>query len=436
MTYRFFRTSWFAERPSSWRAPVLAWTEPGTGASTMADDTETTLNNVIRIDDERIKGHLDRVVRGTVEETLNALLDAEADRLCNAQRYERTAARRDTRAGYYERKLQTKAGEGELRVPKLRQQTFETAIIERYRRRESSVEEALIEMYLAGVSVRRVEDITEALWGTRGSPSTVSDLNKKIYGTLEAWRNRAIEGEHPYVYLDGIVLKRSWAGEVRNVSLLVAIGVNDNGYREILGICEGAKEDKAGWSAFLKHLKERGLKGIRLIISDACLGLAESAAEFFPEAAWQRCVVHWYRNIFSHVPSTKVREIAAMLKAIHASEDIAAAREKAARVIEKLRGLRLTKAAELVETAVEETLSYYAFPEEHWRGIRTNNPLERILREIRRRTRVVGAFPDGQSALNLAAARLRHIAGTAWSTKRYLNIELLKEQNMRGAITA
>ena len=201
-------------------------------------------------------------------------------------------------------------------------------------------------MYLAGVSVRRVEDITEALWGTRVSPATVSDLNKKIYGTIEAWRNRPIEGEHAYVYLDGIVLKRTWAGEVRNVSLLVAIAVNGEGYREILGICEGAKEDKAGWSVFLKHLKERGLSGVRLIISDACLGLAESAAEFFPEAAWQRCIVHWYRNIFSHVPSTKVREIAAMLKAIHAGEDIVAAREKAIRVIEKLRALRLTRAAE------------------------------------------------------------------------------------------
>jgi putative transposase len=159
------------------------------------------------------------------------------------------------------------------------------------------------------------------------------------------------------------------------------------------------------------------LKGIRLITSDACIGLAESAAEFFPEAAWQRCIVHWDRNIFSHEPSTKVREIAAMLKAIHAGEDIAAAREKAIRVIEKLRGLRLSRAAELVQMAVEETLTYYAFPEEHWRRIRTNNPVERILREIRRRTRVVGAFPDGQSALNLAAARLRHIAGTAWPAR-------------------
>jgi transposase-like protein len=385
----------------------------------MADEDRTIpLSNVITIDDERIRGHLDRVVRGTVEETLNALLDAEADRLCNAQRYERTEARRDTRAGHYERGLQTKAGDVTLKVPKLRRQTFETAIIERYRRREASVEEALIEMYLAGVSVRRVEDITEALWGTRVSPSTVSDLNKKIYETIETWRNRPIEGEHPYLYLDGIVMKRTWAGEVRNVSLLVAIAVNAEGYREILGICEGAKEDKAGWSGFLRHLKERGLTGVRLIISDACLGLAESAAEYFPDASWQRCVVHFYRNIFSHVPRPKMREVAAMLKAIHASEDIAAAREKALRVVAKLRALRLTKAAELVETGVAETLAYYEFPEAHWRRVRTNNPLERILREIRRRSRVVGAFPDGQSALNLAAARLRYIAGSEWSTKR------------------
>ena len=159
---------------------------------------ENPMGQVIQIDEARIRDHLGEMVRGSVEETLNALLDAEADRLCNAQRYERSEARRDTRAGHYERKLHTKAGEVQLRIPKLRQQTFETAIIERYRRRESSVEEALIEMYLAGVSVRRVEDITEALWGTRVSPSTVSDLNKKIYGTIEAWRNRPIEGEHPY----------------------------------------------------------------------------------------------------------------------------------------------------------------------------------------------------------------------------------------------
>jgi transposase-like protein len=290
-------------------------------------------------------------------------------------------------------------------------------------------------MYLAGVSVRRVEDITEALWGTRVSPSTVSDLNKKIYGRIEAWRNAPIAGAHRYVYLDGIVMKRTWAGEVRNVSLLVAIGVNQDGFRDILGICEGAKEDKAGWSSFLRHLKERGLKGVELIISDACMGLVESVADFYPEAAWQRCVVHWYRNIFSHVPTTKVREVATMLKAIHAAEDAAAARQKAAAVIEKLKGMKLAKAAELVAGTFEETLAYYRFPEEHWRRIRTNNPLERLMREIRRRTRVVGAFPDGNSCLNLAAARLRHIAGTAWSTKRYLTMNP-PSQRTEQALTA
>ncbi len=269
------------------------------------DDDGKEMSNVIRIDEARIKDHLGEMVRGTAEEALNAMLDAEADRLCGAGRCERSEGRQDTRAGSYERSLHTKAGEVKLKMPKLRRQTFETAIIERYQRRESSVEEALIEMYLAGVSVRRVEDNTEALWGTRVSPGTVSNLNKKIYAKIEEWRHRRIEGEHPYLYLDGIVMKRTWAGEVRNVSLLVASAVNSEGYREILGICEGAKEDKSGWSTFLRHLVERGLSGVKLIISDACRGLVESVADYLPDAQWQRCMVHFYRNVFSHVPSTK-----------------------------------------------------------------------------------------------------------------------------------
>jgi len=392
----------------------------------MKKDTPT-LGKVIEIDEARIKDHLGELVRGSVEDTLNTLLEAEADQMCNAARYERTEARRDTRAGSYDRKLHTKAGEVNLKVPKLRRQTFETAIIERYRRREASVEEALIEMYLAGVSVRRVEDITEALWGTKVSPSTISELNKKVYTHIEAWRNRPIEGEYPYVYLDGIVLKRSWAGEVRNVSVLVATGVGEDGYRKVLGIAEGHKEDKAGWSSFLKHLKDRGLTGVRLIISDACMGLVESAAEFYPDAQWQRCTVHFYRNVFSVVPSKHMRPVADMLKAIHAAEDRQAAQDKAAAVIEKLTTMRLKEAAGKVREGIEETLTYYSFPASHWRRIRTNNPLERIMREIRRRTRVVGAFPDGKSALMLAAARLRHIAGTQWGTKRYLKMDLLRD---------
>jgi transposase-like protein len=314
-------------------------------------------------------------------------------------------------------------------MPKLRTLPFETQIIKRYQRRESSVEEALVEMYLAGVSVRRVEDITEALWGTRVKPSTVSDLNQKIYARIDAWRNAPIEGRHPYVYLDGIALKRSWGGEVRDVAVLVAVGVNEQGYREILGVMEGAKEDKAGWTKFLRHLKQRGLKQPRLIVSDKCLGLVESLAEFYPDARWQRCVMHWYRNVFSNVPKAKVKEVAAMLKAIHAQEDREAAMQKAELVVEKLTAMKLGKAGETVREGYEETLRYMFFPREHWRSLRTNNPLERIMKEIRRRTRVVGSFPDGRSALMLVAARLRHIAGSRWGLRRYLNMDRLKEHD-------
>ena len=389
--------------------------------------TQKNLSPIIKIDEGQVQQHLGEMVRSTVEETLNAMLDAEADHLCNAQRYERTEARTDQRAGHYKRKLHTKAGQVELKVPKLRRATFETAIIDRYRRRESSVEEALMEMYLAGVSVRRVEDITQALWGMRVSAGTVSDLNQKMYQRIEAWRNRRIDGTYPYVYLDGICLKRTWGGEVRNVSVLVAVGVGEDGYRDILGIAEGYKEDKAGWGSFLAYLKQRGLPSPELFISDKCLGLIESLAEYYPEAQWQRCTVHFYRNVFSVVPKGKAKLVAAMLKAIHAQEDREAAQEKAKAVATKLEKMKLRTAAEKVREGIAETLTYYAFPDKHHRQIRTNNPLERIMREIRRRSRVVGCFPDGQSALMLAAARLRYIAGSKWGTRRYMNMERLKE---------
>ena len=383
--------------------------------------------SVIRIDEEQIRGHVDEVVRSSVEETLNGLLDAEADRLCQAKRYERSADRVDTRAGHYERKLQTKAGEVSLKVPRLRSLPFESQIIERYRRRESSVEEALMEMYLAGVSVRRVEDITEALWGTRVSPSTVSELNQKLYERIERWRSQPIEGDYPYVYLDGIWLKRSWGGEVKNVAVLVAIGVDEHGFRQVLGVCEGAKEDAASWREFLRHLKQRGLKGVQLVISDKCLGLVEALGEFYPDADWQRCMVHWYRNVLTAVPRGKAGDVMAMLKAIHAQEDRQAAQQKAEDVTRKLREMKLEKASRIVQDGVNETLSYMSFPREHWTRVRTNNPLERIMREIRRRTRVVGAFPDGKSALMLVAARLRHVAGTRWGMRRYMDMKRLKE---------
>lgn len=276
--------------------------------------------NIIQLNEELIKNNLKDLVRNSVEETLNALLDHEADELVRAGKYERTGDRKGYRSGHYERNFGTTSGEVRLRVPKLKGIQFETAIIERYKRRECSVEEALIEMYLAGVSVRRVEDITELLWGIKVSSGIISNLNQKAYKHIEEWRQRPLTGEYPYVYVDGIYLKRCWGGEIQNVSVLVAIVVNKDGFREILGAAEGMKEDRESWLNFF---------------------------------------------------------------------------------------------------------TYMDFPTEYWSRIRTNNLTERVNREIRRRTRAIGAFPDGNSALMLVCARLRHVAASEWGSKRYMDMEHL-----------
>lgn len=383
-------------------------------------------DNIIQLNQDLIHTELKDLVKNSVEETLNAMLDAEADKLVQAERYARDEQRQGYRADHYDRSFTTTAGEVNLRMPKLKGVAFETAIIERYRRRESSVEEALIEMYLAGVSVRRVEDITEALWGTKVSPGTISNLNKKAYENIEKWRNRPLSSQaYPYVYVDGIFLKRCWGEEFENVSILIAIGVTDDGYRKILGAAEGLKEDLESWKEFFVWLKSRGLSGVKLVIGDKALGMVEAIGQVFPEAKYQRCIAHFYRNVFSVVPKQKVKEVAKMLKAIHAQEDREAALEKSKAVVEKLRKMKLTKAAGKVDEYITETLTYMSFPEQHWTRIRTNNTLERLNREIKRRTKVVGTFPDGQSALMLVCARLRHVTSSEWGTKRYLNMDHL-----------
>lgn len=382
---------------------------------------------IVQLNEQVIKSELKELVRQSVQEVLNSLLDAEADQLTNARKYERTEQRQDTRAGHYTRKLLTGAGEVTLEMPKLRTLTFESAIIERYRRRETSVEEALVEMYLAGVSTRRIEDITELLWDAKLSAGTMSRLNGKAYEQIEVWRNRPLSGAYPYVYLDGIYLKRNWGGEYENVAILIAIAVNQRGEREVIGATEGMKEDKESWLDFLRHLKERGLQGTQLFIADKCTGLIEAMAEVFPRARYQRCIVHFYRNVFSVVPRKKVKEVSAMLKAIHAQEDKEAALKKIGDIIEKLKDLKLNEAAGKVETAAYETLTYMDFPREHWRRIRTNNAMERLNREIRRRTKSVCAFPDGRSALMLVCARLRYIEQSEWGQKTYLNMQHLED---------
>ena len=234
-----------------------------------------------------------------------------------------------------------------------------------------------------------------------------------------------MRGAYPYVYVDGIYLKRNWGGEYENVAALAAIAVNEDGYREVLGAAEGMKEDKASWVSFFHWLRERGLNGVKFIVGDKCMGMLETVGEVFPEAKYQRCVVHFYRKVFSVVPESKVKNVAKMLRAIHAQENKKAAREKAKTVVAELKAMKLPEASKKVEAGIEETLTYCDFPSEHWTKIRTHHAIERLNREIQRRTRVVGAFPDGSSALMPVCARLRHVVGTRWGSKKYMNMKHL-----------
>lgn len=382
---------------------------------------------IVTLNEESLRSDLRELVRKTVEDTLNGLLEAEADDLVGAGRYERTAEREAYRAGHYDRGLTTSSGEVTIRMPKLKGARFTTAAIERYRRREPSVEEAMIEMYLAGVSTRRIEDVSEILWGSSVSAATVSNLNEKAFASVEEWRNRPLERAYPYVYVDGIYLKRSWGGAHGNVAVMVAIGVNDDGRREVIGAAEGFTESSECWRDFLSWPRSRGLHGVRTVVGDKASGMVGPIAEVFPDTAYRRCTARFYRNVLARVPKSRRAAVAAMLKAVHAMESRGAAEAKALAVAEELERMRLGEAAGVVREGFRETLAYTAFPREHWRRIRTDNAIERLNREIRRRTRVVGTFPDGRSALMLVTARLKYVAESEWGSRRYLDVTLLDE---------
>ena len=382
---------------------------------------------IVTFDEAAMRGELKELVRRTVEDALNALLEEEADDPIEADRHERTVEREAYRAGHCERGLTTASGQIALKMPKLKGMRFATAIIERYKRRETSVGEAMIEMHLAGVPTRRIEDVSEVLWGASVSAATVSNLNDKAFEAVEEWRSRPLTRSYPYVFVDGIYLKRAWGGAFENVAAMVAIGVNDDGYREVIGATEGFTESSERWRELLSRLKSRGLSGVRMLTGDKAAAMTGAIAEVFPDAAYQRCTVHFYRNVLSKAPKSKRGQAAAMLKAIHSQESLEASMEKAAGVAEKLEGMKLQAAAKCVRDGVAETPTYTRFPMRHWRRIRTNSAIERLNREIRRRTRVVGTFPDGRSALMLVTARLKYVADSEWGSRRYLDVSLLDE---------
>lgn len=290
-----------------------------------------------------------------------------------------------------------------------------------------TIEEAIIEMYLAGVSTRRIEDVSEILWGAGVSAGTVSNLNDRAFKAVDEWRCRPLAREYPYACIDGIYLKRSRGGSYENVAAMAAIGVNEDGYREVAGCAEGFTESKERWRDFLSWLKSRGLRGVRMFTGDKAAGMVGSTAEVFPGAKYQRCTVHFYRNAPARAPKSKRSQVAAMLKAIHAMESRGASAAKAESVAAELESMKLKEAAKVVREGFAETPTYCEMPRKHWRRIRTNNAIERLNRETRHRTRVVVTFPDGKSALMLVAARLKYVADSEWGSRRYLDASLLKE---------
>ena len=306
---------------------------------------------------------------------------------------------------------------------------FASAVIERYCRRGESVEEALIDMYLAGVSTRQVDDTGQLLWGDRMPSRTLSDKLKHVYAEIDEWRTRPLDDEYPYVFVDGVWHKRSWGGHVENVSVLVAIGVSTEGRREVIAVDEGMREDAASWEQFFRSMIERGLRGVRLVVGDRCAGLVSTVNSMLPNAKYQRCMVHFMRNVLSKTPPSHREWASAALKAVFAQENRESAMAKAGTVAGEMEERKLKAAANCLREGVGETTTYLLpeFPANHGIKLRTNSMIERLNKEIRRRTRVVGGFPDSNSALMLVCARIRYVTSRSWSDRRYMDMSRLDD---------
>lgn len=365
----------------------------------------------------------DRIREG-IKAVLEQVMEEELAEQLQAGYRERTDARRGERNGYYTRSLTTEVGRIEqLRVPRAREETFLTEVFERYRRLTGSLEEAVLEMYLQGVSTRKVEQITGKLSGTKISKDAVSRIAQRLDESLSEWRTRRFDRSYPYLYLDATYLKATWAGAVRSVALLVAVGVSDDGYREVLAVEAAPGERTDGYRAFLQGLVERGLRGVRLVTSDDHEAIKTAVQVELPSAAWQRCVVHFERNILASVPQSEARAVAADLKVVFQAARRETAEKLAASFSERYAKSH-PKAVSVLARGLAEALTYTAFPSGHHKYIRTTNGLERLFREVKRRTRVVGVFPNEHSAENLSTVVLLRVS-EEWALRRYLDMNPL-----------
>ena len=364
--------------------------------------TNTDLNELL--DAIRAGGDIDVVRRG-VELMLQALIDAEATARIGADRFERTASRTTQRNGTRDRLLSTKAGDVDLRIPKLRQGSFFPSILERRRRIDRALFAVVMEAYVHGVSTRKVDDLVAALGLESGiSKSEVSRICSELDEELGAFRSRSLAHiEFPYVFLDATYLKGRVDHQVVSRAVVVATGVSMDGHREVLGCAVGDSEDGAFWTEFLRSLRARGLSGVRLVISDQHLGLKAAVEAVMVGSAWQRCRVHFMRNVLTRVKRNNTHMVIAAIQTIFAQPDATSVREQFDRIVGTLEG-QFPDVATMLTDAKEDLLAFAAFPESHWRKVWSTNPLERLHREIKRRTDVVGVFPNDQSVERLVTA--------------------------------
>jgi len=355
-------------------------------------------------------------LREAVSILAHRLMEVEVSSQVGAERYQRNTGRLSYRNGYRERSWDTRAGSIELRIPKLREGSYFPCLLEPRRRVEKALVAVIQEAYINGVSTRKVDALVQALGMSGISKSQVSRLCAELDAAAEAFRCRRLEGEFPYLWLDATYFHVREDGRVTSMALVVAYAVNEEGLREVLGVDVGPSEDGAFWLAFLRGLVACGLAGVRLAISDAHVGLREAIAAVLVGAAWQRCRVHFMRNLLSLVPRDAQPMVAALVRTIFAQPDAASARSQLTKVADSLRP-RFPRAAVLLEEAEEDVLAYMAFPQEHWRQLHSTNPLERLHKEIKRRTDVVGIFPNGTSLLRLVSAVLEE-AQEEWRTQR------------------
>lgn len=378
-----------------------------------------------RLDNDARLSVEDRVREG-IKAILEQVMEEEMDLQIQARHRERTERRLSQRNGHYRRGLTTQAGHIEqIRVPRAREMPFLTEVFERYRRMTGSMEGAVLEMYLQGVSTRKVEQITGKLSGVTVSKDVVSRIADRLNETLNEWRTRRLDAAYPYLYLDATYVKARWAGAVRDVALLVAVGVSEEGFREVLAVEVAPGERTEGYRGVLKGLIERGLTGVRLVVSDDHESIKSAVKVELPSAQWQRCVVHFERNVLSHVPQAEAKAVASDLKVIFHAARRETAEQLAAAFVERY-GASYPKAVQALERGLSEALSYTSFPSSHHRLIRTTNGLERLFGEVKRRTRVVGVFPHERSAENLSTVVMLRVSED-WALRRYLDMEPLNE---------